>query len=399
MGRLIYTGGATMSDKVVDFLLNHVVFGGGSGGGSATLIPKSITANGRYVATDDDADGYSEVTVAVQAVSRENEILKHSIYGEYTNASVTSVGEYAFYACQQMTSVNLPEVTRIGSNSFEGCLRLQSVYLPKVQIVGNGAFKDTALHQLSLPACTSVNTYAFSEARSLESVSIPNVTDISLAQNLFEYCSKLREIEIGAITKIPSNCFSSCSSLESVDFKDVTQIESSAFYNCSKLKSVDFPLITLAAGSVFKNCTALTSVNLPSVIQCGSSSFSGCKALVNIVLPACTALSYFAFLGCNALETVDLPVCKNLNFSGIFENCTNLKAVILRSTDGVVPVMSNAFNPSGIASKTGYIYVPASLIDAYKANTNWSTYASQFRALEDYTIDGTTTGALDPNKI
>ena len=386
-----------MSDKVVDFLLNHVVNGGG--GGSATLIPKSITANGRYVAANDNADGYSEVTVAVQAESRENELVKRSVYGEYINASVTSVGDYAFYACQQMTSVNLPEVTKIGSNAFNGCLRLQSANLPKVQMVGNRAFKDTALHQLSLPACTSVNIYAFSEARSLESVSIPNVTDISLAQNLFEYCSKLQEIEIGAITKIPSNCFSSCQSLESVDFKEVTQIESSAFSNCSKLKSVDFPLVTLIPGNVFQNCIALTSVNLPSVIQCGYSAFNGCKALVNIVLPACTALSSFAFLSCNALETVDLPVCKNLNFAGIFQNCTNLKAVILRSTDGVVQVMSNAFNPSGIASKTGYIYVPASLIDAYKANTNWSTYASQFRALEDYTVDGTTTGALDPNKI
>lgn len=37
----------------------------GGGGGSATLITKSITANGTYSASDDDADGYSEVTVNV----------------------------------------------------------------------------------------------------------------------------------------------------------------------------------------------------------------------------------------------------------------------------------------------------------------------------------------------
>ncbi len=35
------------------------------GGGSATLITKSITENGTYSAEDDDADGYSEVTVNV----------------------------------------------------------------------------------------------------------------------------------------------------------------------------------------------------------------------------------------------------------------------------------------------------------------------------------------------
>lgn len=39
--------------------------GGGGGGGSATLITKSITANGTYNASDDSADGYSSVTVNV----------------------------------------------------------------------------------------------------------------------------------------------------------------------------------------------------------------------------------------------------------------------------------------------------------------------------------------------
>ena len=37
-----------------------------SGGGSATLITKTITENGTYDAEDDSADGYSEVTVNVQ---------------------------------------------------------------------------------------------------------------------------------------------------------------------------------------------------------------------------------------------------------------------------------------------------------------------------------------------
>lgn len=38
-------------------------------GGSATLITKNITTNGTYSAEDDDADGYSEVTVSVQNTS------------------------------------------------------------------------------------------------------------------------------------------------------------------------------------------------------------------------------------------------------------------------------------------------------------------------------------------
>lgn len=34
----------------------------GGGGGSATLIEKSITSNGTYNASDDNADGYSKVS-------------------------------------------------------------------------------------------------------------------------------------------------------------------------------------------------------------------------------------------------------------------------------------------------------------------------------------------------
>lgn len=44
----------------------HEVTDGGSGGsGSATLIEKTITANGTFVAAGDDADGYSKVVINV----------------------------------------------------------------------------------------------------------------------------------------------------------------------------------------------------------------------------------------------------------------------------------------------------------------------------------------------
>lgn len=38
---------------------------GGGGGGEAVLIQKTITANGTFAAADDNADGYSSVTVEV----------------------------------------------------------------------------------------------------------------------------------------------------------------------------------------------------------------------------------------------------------------------------------------------------------------------------------------------
>lgn len=48
---------------------NIINFGGGGSGGDTLLIPKTINANGRYLPSSDDADGYSEVTVNVNSIS------------------------------------------------------------------------------------------------------------------------------------------------------------------------------------------------------------------------------------------------------------------------------------------------------------------------------------------
>ena len=67
--------------------------------------------------------------------------------------------------------------------------------------------------------------------------------------------------------------------------------------------------------------------------------------------------------------------------------------------------LNNNIIHSKIAAGNGYIYVPRALLSDddetkdYRRATNWSTYAAQFRALEDYTVDGTTTGELDKTKI
>jgi hypothetical protein len=45
---------------------------------------------------------------------------------------------------------------------------------------------------------------------------------------------------------------------------------------------------------------------------------------------------------------------------------------------------NEVFTSTPIADGTGYIYVPAALVDTYKADSNWSVYENQIRAIEDY---------------
>lgn len=67
------------------------------GGGSATLITKNITANGTYSAEDDDADGYSEVTVNVPSsvASSWTKVAETSYQVSTSSTSASTVATWA----------------------------------------------------------------------------------------------------------------------------------------------------------------------------------------------------------------------------------------------------------------------------------------------------------------
>ena len=188
-----------------------------------------------------------------------------------------------------------------------------------------------------------------------------------------------------------------------IEFKDniAKTLRSYAFYNCKNLVTVDLPNVTGCSEStrglnVFTNCTSLVNVNLPKFDTHSSNNiqrmFQGCTSLEDITFPSLTNNGYGMFENCKNLKKVDFFKVTYIHQGG-FSN-TALKTLLIRSdvVCGLNP--SNVFYGTPIASGTGCIYVPRALLEDYKVATNWSTYATQFRALEDYTVDGTTTGEL-----
>jgi hypothetical protein len=138
------------------------------------------------------------------------------------------------------------------------------------------------------------------------------------------------------------------------------------------------------------------------VTNIGKGAFFSCAKLVEAKFKNATSVEEGAFANCYALEKVDLASATNIALEA-FQGTSSvvpLSALILRNTNEICVLgYSSAFNNTNIAKGIGYIYVPSAFVDSYKAAKHWSTYASQFRALEDYTVDGTVTGELDPNKI
>lgn len=147
---------------------------------------------------------------------------------------------------------------------------------------------------------------------------------------------------------------------------------------------LDNSLVTTLRTRVCQAATKLITVNLPNVTSLGAYAFYQCSNLKTVTLPKLTTISTQTWYMCQKLEHADCGQLGNIS-AQTFASSTTLKALILRKTSGICTLSNaNGVSGSGIGKGTGYVYVPASLIDTYKAATNWSTFANQFRAIEDY---------------
>ena len=144
-------------------------------------------------------------------------------------------------------------------------------------------------------------------------------------------------------------------------------------------------VVTSLKSRALQASTNLVTVDLPNVTTIGTYAFYACSGLVSVVLPKLTSVPSQAFYSCSKLKHADLGLTSSIAAQAFNAN-TALETMILRRTGSICTLSNtNAVSNTGIAKGKGYFYVPASLIESYKANTNWSDYSAQFRTIEDYT--------------
>lgn len=187
----------------------------------------------------------------------------------------------------------------------------------------------------------------------------------TLTNYLFANNTCITSFTANAITKMKSsNVFDSCTQLRSVEMNNVTSLHSAnwLFCKCANLQNVKMDNLEVCSANTFEDCTSLTEVRFPK-----------CKEMYSSAFFRCTSLRYFETgVKCSFLRGNE------------FRNCTSLTALVLRGTTLSSMSNVNCLDGTPIASGTGYIYVPSALVEDYKVATNWSTFASQFRAIEDY---------------
>ena len=297
-----------------------------------------------------------------------------TIYYNYINngteLKVTFRGsKYDSFSNEYQGNVAIPEevtymnrtrkVTSIGGSAFFGCEGLTSITIPN--------------------SVTSIGNYAFSRCSGLTSITIPNSVT-SIGEGAFEYCSGLTSVTIpNSVTSIGSGTFDDCSRLTSITIPNsVTSIGGSAFFGCKGLTSITIPNSVTSIGNyAFSRCSGLTSITIPnSVTSIGEGAFEYCSGLTSITIPnSVTSIGRSAFYGCSGLTSVTIG-------SGV----TSMGYNAFNGAD-IPTVISLIENPFTITGKTSdyrtftqntfnnaTLYVPKGTIDKYKATDGWKDF-------------------------
>lgn len=191
-------------------------------------------------------------------------------------------------------------------------------------------------------------------------------------------------------------------------------------FRYSALSAIDSTSITTASAPPVRDNWTHTFSSMPNLkyiylpnIEPVTGDFrymtDGSSNIEYIVAPK----AYAEFLPCSCakLKFVDIfggNLISNYRFRYDVGENNVLRHFVLRKSSSIVSMPN--LPTQGQNPTTGYpegavlnIYVPRSLVSQYESATNWSTILAQgridFKALEDYTVDGTITGEFNYDLI
>lgn len=179
-------------------------------------------------------------------------------------------------------------------------------------------------------------------------------------------CTQLRVFIAADMEKVWQT-FYNCNNLRAIATpKGTTQINNNAIANTA-IRQINFDMTTASQAQ------ALERVRIKAV-NGQVRDFSACRALLEVTIPAdATTFVAAAFQGDNALRRVTCLGDIASIPAQVFQRCYPLRFVDFTHCTAV-PTLANV-NAFDATHPQLEIRVPASLADAWKAATNWSSLA------------------------
>ncbi|MBR5080955.1 MAG: leucine-rich repeat domain-containing protein [Bacteroidales bacterium] len=321
--------------------------------------------------------------------------------------SVTTIGDYAFYNCYGLTSMTIGDsVETIGAGAFKGCRGLTSIDIPNsVTSIGNQAFYDCyGLTSLTIGnSIASIGEYAFVNCCYLTSFVLP-ASVVSVGVGVLASCVSITELTVSegntvydsrdncnAIIETATNTLvAGCN--YTVIPSTVTAIGSGAFSGCTDLTSITIPDGVTAIGEdAFYYCYGLTSIIIPDLVtSIGNRAFYYCADLTSVTLGnSVETIGADAFEYCLDLESITLPGSVTSIGENAFLSCGSLATVNMLAVS--VPTLGGGYDFYGTSSSL-VIYVPYESLDAYKTAEFWSDYADIMQPMAYKSVAGYGTG-------
>lgn len=282
------------------------------------MISASAETSGYYTYTVND--GKATITEVDTAIS--GDVVIPSTLGGYP---VTCIGEQAFWVCQNVTSVEMPNsVTTIDKSAFDKCAMTKVNIPSSVTKIGDYAFsKCVELISIDIPSSvTSIGNEAFYECGDLIRITVDKNNAYYSSDDYGALFNKNRT----RLIQYPAGDTRSSYSVP----KGVTEIANWAFYLSSNLKAIDLPnTVTSIGEAAFRGCTKLKSISIPNgVTSIGACTFELCKSLTSITIPeGVTTIGDAAFQFCDILKSVELPKSLRNIVGYAFAGCDSLTDV------------------------------------------------------------------------